>query len=115
VKELALRALFHVFERSPLFNVSFQKGTPAGRYDQKSFEPVSTKVFSSGVTELTVLKSAVGRSELDLVGGTVFLSDNEMRSNPSTTEILIVPVTLATDADGVQQQQVRAYVLPRTC
>ena len=65
-------------------NVSFQRVTacrPAGRHNQKSFELVSPKFFSSGITKVAVLKFAIGKPELDLVGSTVFLSDNEMRSN----------------------------------
>jgi hypothetical protein len=55
-------------------NASFQKGTAcrlAGRYDQKALKLACTKIFSSCVTKVAVLKVAIEKPEFDLVGLTV--------------------------------------------
>jgi hypothetical protein len=49
--------------------------------DQKPLKLVRTKLFRSGITKIAVLKVAIGKSELDLVGLPVFLSNDEMRTN----------------------------------
>jgi hypothetical protein len=79
-----------VFERRRCSTLHFKKGQRvalAGCYDQKTLKLVRTKLFSSGVTRVAVLKVAIGKLEFDLVGLTVFLSNNEMGVSPSTTEM----------------------------
>ena len=38
-----------------------------------------TKIFSTGVTKVSVFKNAICQSELDLVGRAVFFSDDQMQ------------------------------------
>jgi hypothetical protein len=76
-------ALFHVFDGAAAQRF-ISKGTacrPSGRYDQKPLELVRSKVLSSGVTKVAVLKVAIRKSELDLIGLAVFLSNDEMRTD----------------------------------
>jgi len=55
-------ALFHVFERSRSSTFHFEEGQSvslAGPYDQKSFELIRAKIFSTGVTKIAVRKLAI--------------------------------------------------------
>ena len=74
-------ALFHMVRCSEFHFKKGQRVALAGCYYQKTLKLVRTKVFSGGVTKITVLEVAIGKSEFDLVGLTVFLSNAEMRSN----------------------------------
>jgi hypothetical protein len=60
--EHAKPALFHVFEVSRCSTFHFEEGqrvAPAGPYDQKSFELIRAKIFSTGVTKIAVRKLAI--------------------------------------------------------
>ena len=62
----------------------FEKGqrvATAGPYDQKSFELIRAKIFSTGVTKIAVRKVAIRKSKLDLVGRTVIFSNDQVRTD----------------------------------